>query len=640
LPKEALIKVLFLSVPCDINYKKNTGDLPVMPKIAIVCLIKWMEKSGYIRENYDYYDIDMLSSTNEEILNYVLKTKPDVVGISAVVSTTYDQVKRISRLVRQACPDSWIVLGGNMAASANVILNKTAVDICVQGDGEIPLVEFLEYVKKNGKNWNYDQLYRIRGLSYLDSNRDLRFNGFGEMVPADAIPFPDYEILALGLKGHLEALKNYFRIGSENFWFIQDSRTFEAGRRPNLAQFWVSKGCVAKCTFCQRTNNKYRIFNLDAMEEHVKLLRDKHDVGFISVLDENFGSNRKYTHDVVKTFNKYNMLWIAGGVRCKSVNGEDAKFYKENGCCGLKFGVESGSQKILDMMEKRFTVQDVFNARKYCVEQGIYSPIAIMLGMPGDNEKTVLETGEFLGNMVYMEGLHPKKLGFDIMYALPLVGTPLYEYGQQIGVIGKGIDEEERYLESVSDSGASKLNYVNLNGSSIKDIVFWEFLVLFEATRAYLKNVRHYGKHNLVNQEFRHRIVNELWQKNRWSRIRKVFSKNPMFFSKLLRYILVYSDFLASLPRSLVYPVVKNLLLFEFILMKLPYTVRAKLVPGAGIPSIFKAKQSLLKLNIDETEIKPKNMSLRHIVSQSRSHQILNSITEKNDFLIKHGSNP
>ena len=88
----------------------------------------------------------MLTPSDDEIRNYFETYQPTVVGLSAVVSTTYLVVKRIAKILRQTCPDTWIVLGGNLSASANVVLRKTDVDVCIQGDGEIPWVEFLNYV--------------------------------------------------------------------------------------------------------------------------------------------------------------------------------------------------------------------------------------------------------------------------------------------------------------------------------------------------------------------------------------------------------------------------------------------------------------------------------------------------------------
>ena len=128
---------------------RSLGDLPVLPKIAINSIVNWMEKHGYSSDIYDYYDIDMALPSDEEFIEYLKEYQPTIVGLSAVVSTSYSQVKRLSRIIRDICPDAWIVCGGALTAIANVVLRKTNVDICVIGDGEIPWVEFLEYVKEN-----------------------------------------------------------------------------------------------------------------------------------------------------------------------------------------------------------------------------------------------------------------------------------------------------------------------------------------------------------------------------------------------------------------------------------------------------------------------------------------------------------
>ena len=66
----------------------------------------------------------------------------------------------------------------------------------------------------------------------------------------------------------------------------------------------VSKGCVAKCTFCQRGAKGYSTYELKDLEKHLEQLK-KYDVGFLSVDDENFGSNKKYTYEVAQLFHKH-----------------------------------------------------------------------------------------------------------------------------------------------------------------------------------------------------------------------------------------------------------------------------------------------------------------------------------------------
>ena len=153
----------------------------------------------------------------------------------------------------------------------------------------------------------------------------------------------------------------------------------------------------------------------------------------------------------------------------------------------LKFGVESGSKLIMDVMEKKFTPERVYESLKLLADRDMYSPLAFMVGMPGETIETVKETGRFYGRLCHMQGTHPRHGVTSLFYALPLPGTPLYVYGQQKGVIGTAVDDEEKYLLDVGAVGAEKLNYPNLNGSKFLDVIWWDYLAGFEALKEFYR---------------------------------------------------------------------------------------------------------------------------------------------------------
>ena len=560
---------------------RSESQLPIMPKIAIVSLIKWMERHGYTKNQYDFYDVDMLLPSDEELVEYFKSYNPTVVGLSAVVSTCYVQVKRISTLIRRTCPDAWIVVGGSITASSNLVLRKTGADICVVGDGEIPWVGFLDYVKTHGRQKDLEALGKIRGLAFLDSTGELHFTGYGEAIPGELNPFPDYDILKAGLKNRPQDLANYFRRGLGSSHYQTDPRSHEPHRRPMLAQLWSSKGCVARCTFCQRSTKGYRVLGIDSLDEHLQTLAERFDVGFIHVLDENFSSDKQYAYELARTMQKHDMLWMASGIRVSSVDRDDIEFYKEHGCMALKFGVESGSQKIMDVMEKKFTVERVYQTLKHCADLDLYSPLAVMVGMPGETCETAMETGRFLARLAHMQGIDPRFLGITIFYALPLTGTPLYLYGQQIGVIGKTPDEEEKFLLSVSGTGASKVNYINLNGSKVRDIVWWDWLVKLEAQRTFVDLVKKEGLREagllqkvIVSDKQREIVGRALSLRDVLSRVRsgkRLGIKSKVFYSidTFMEHSVVTSRLVASLPRWLVYPPLQSLVYASYLMQGL-----------------------------------------------------------------------
>jgi hypothetical protein len=262
---------------------------------------------------------------------------------------------------------------------------------------------------------------------------------------------------------------------------------------------------------------------------------------------------------------KHDLFWRVGNARCRSFNYEDLKFYKEHNLLFICFGIESGSQKMLDIMEKKFTTEDVYNAILNCKKAGLKSVHEnYLLGMPGETEKTVKETAEFraLLSFVSEKNWNVNVLPYLVM-ATP--GTPLYEYCQQIGTIGKSLDEEEDYLIRTADQGnKSILNYVNKTNSSIKEVHYWTYLFYYASKKAYLNLIIKNNKpikHKLLQiykQCIKAEFSNVVFEFN----LRKRFYKKQKFLKKIKWYILLLTNFLLSLgvvflPKAVLFSIVR-----------------------------------------------------------------------------------
>lgn len=625
------MKIVLCTIPLwmeDRRYEKIPSRL--VPKTAIVSLMRWMSKFGY---SADFYDIDMLIPSDDEIFDYFKSKQPDVVGLSAVVSGSYYHVKNISKIIRKACPSTWIILGGNLSASANVILRKTDVDICVEGEGENPWVSLLDYVKNHGTKKDLKELEKIKGLAFLNDENELAFTGYGDPIPKDEYQLPDYEILSRGLPLKSMAIDHYLveakKYPDRWVWFANDPRSNDAHRRQRATSIWTTKGCVGRCTFCQRSVKGYKTYNLEILDHHLLELKEKYDVGFIEIADESFGSDKKHALEVAKLMKKYDFLWFAAGVRCTSFTLEDLKFLKECGCTSLKYGVESGSKKILKIMEKRFKTSDVYTALKNAQECGFIIPLAICLGMPGETDQTVMETGHFIAKIAQMADIPPNKLLFNIFYALPFPGTPLYEYGQHQGVIGSSVDDEEEYLLYVSEKVAHKENYINLTGMSTKTVLFWDFLMRYEAMREFYKNPP-------KNIRYNKQKSNPLWKP--WVEKISLKKKIIRFFwepiSKI-NGILVKSALVTHIPRPVLYIPMQYLLYAEYIMHFFTRPLLRKLLGGKGqqikqdLDYKFKLKSCKPLIEVD---------SLRKINKKIRdSHPPPETSTEKNRLILNLG---
>jgi radical SAM superfamily enzyme YgiQ (UPF0313 family) len=140
-------------------------------------------------------------------------------------------------------------------------------------------------------------------------------------------------------------------------------------------------------------------------------------------------------------------------MRVKGVNPDIIKMMKDAGCRSIIYGMETGSEKMLQVMEKRVSLEDNYNAMRWTIEAGLYTAPQLVIGMPGECQETIKETAGFMSYVLTLDrSQDPKDVSINFAQALP--GTPLYEYGRSVGLIGVKVEEEEQYLLSVSNRNA------------------------------------------------------------------------------------------------------------------------------------------------------------------------------------------
>ena len=439
------------------------------PPFGSMAIIQALRKMG---ENAQFYNIDFFRYSHSEIEKYFKEHQFDIVGISAVVSTAYTYTKYLAALIRSVSPGAIIIVGGNLAASAEILLRKCEVDICVIGDGELIIQELVKGL--NGKSINHDFLKATKGIAFLDERDEFCFTGYGAKPSANEIELPDYSIL------EADGSLPYFISDKVKEYALGYEGTIEPGKK--IASVVMTKGCVSKCTFCHRWEKGYRALPVDKVIEHVRHLIAKYNVGYITIADENFGSDRKSAWEIASRLGKLGVPWRVAGVRARTVSKESLQHWKDNGCYMVLFGTESGSEKILSIMDKNTTVQENIDALRWTSEAGLGTIIQLVLGMPGEDDDTIFETIEFLKtvstSMKWWKD-RPASEVISVNYAQALPGTPLYEYGRQHGLIGKNIDDEEQYLIKISDTDAYREDhFVNATGLPLLKVLMWRPLIL------------------------------------------------------------------------------------------------------------------------------------------------------------------
>lgn len=463
------LKILICTVPI----RPKPTNYPPFGSLAI---IQSLRQAGYAQM---FYDIDALRPSFAEVVERLRSEAPDIVGISAVVSTAYGYVKQLCAAINAVSPKTRIVLGGNLAASAEILHRFCKVDVCVIGEGEKVIVNLARHLKEQG---NFDDdvaLRQIKGVSFLDSESKFVFTGYETSIPGSELTDPDFSILEDSSNIHQFISSN----PAEQLSFAWDPRTREAHRAGKTSAVVVAtKGCVARCTFCHRWDKGFRQIPPEKVIGRIKYLMEHYNVGFIRFGDENFGSDRKATEEIIRLIKPLDILWKVGGVRACSVDLDLLNRMRAAGCAGLYYGFESGSPDILEVMEKKLELADNYNAGRWMHEAGLSTVYQLVLAMPGENDLTVSETiamvkeiTEFLPEPPY------QRLSINYIQALP--GTPVYEYARLKRLIGPSQEDEEKYLLEISDVNAGDdTKFLNFTAFPYLKVQSWRMRILYEAT--------------------------------------------------------------------------------------------------------------------------------------------------------------
>ena len=339
---------------------------------------------------------------------------------------------------------------------------------------------------------------------------------------------------------------------------------------------------------------------------------------------------------------KHDIFWTAGAVRCTSVTYEDLKFYKEHNLIFINFGIETGSQKMLDIMEKKNTTETIYNVVSNCKKLDISTfSFGFLFGMPGETEKTVKETAEFRALLAFES---EKDWNLDTLpyLVIAIPGTPLYEYCQQIGVIGKTLDEEEDYLICLSELNTKNiLNYLNKTDSNTKEVHYWLYLYNYAAKKEYV---------NLIiknNKSIKSRLLQIYQQciKGTFDDLianfkqRKNYYKNKKLFQKTKWYALLSINFLLPLsvlflPKAVLFPIIRVYANLRFYLLE----KNNKVKKGKQKYNFFSDQpiETVSNLKLTGNRIAKTNkqidLSLRRIVMDNR-RQLKPAITDEEKSL-------
>ncbi len=466
------MKVMMIQIP---HFYDNSSRIPAAYPLGIGYL------ASTLKDVHDAVPMDLwIENANiDKAMRMIAQNVPDVFCVS-VYSTQYPYFRELVLALRNAYPHIKIIAGGPGATfSYKTLLEKTPVDFCVIGEGEMTLMELLANMNNPGD---------IAGIAYKKDNRLFLTARREQIADLDALPLPD---------------RNFFDMERYVSNSMKAQVIFKKMRTTNII---AGRGCPYKCTFCSKTFSGIRLRSVGKIIEEIELLKNIYKITAMEFNDELVVINKKRIMDLCASLKGLDIKWGCQG-RIDAVDEETVRAMKAAHCSYIGYGVESSTQTILDSMKKQIRAADAIPVIKMTAATGVKPIVQYMYGFPGEDDVSIENTYEFF------KAIDHPYIGFT---TTPLPGTELYDSA----LSRKLIADEEGYLMRIAAGYNVSAPIVNMTSFSDEEFISKKNALMKRVNRLY------YGKHPA-------QFIQEMFKILRW-RITFLFS-NPRGFLRKLR---------------------------------------------------------------------------------------------------------
>jgi radical SAM superfamily enzyme YgiQ (UPF0313 family) len=372
------------------------------PSIGLLLLAAKAREIGY---NPKIIEGDLEGLSPEKIAQIILDEKPKFLGLTLFTVGVFN-ASIIARIVRQKNPDIVILVGGPHISSMGyeTMVKFPEFDVSVIHEGELILENLLRNIE------NGDSLSEVNGIMYRDETGAIRRTSPPPNIEdLDSLPRPAWDLLPNFPEAYLPAIYDY--------------------PRAPVATYSASRGCPFLCEFCDTSTfgGKIRYNSPQHVYDIMKHLSQEYGIKHLQFVDDLFVAHNQRVQEFSKLLiaNPIDMTWSCTA-RVNTVKPDTLKLMKKAGCWEISFGLESGSDFLLDEMKKSQKVSTAVNAVKWTHEAGIRVKGLFMLGYPGETKETIQLTKEFVQSVPLTT--------MNLSKFTPYPGSPIYKklYGTSI----------------------------------------------------------------------------------------------------------------------------------------------------------------------------------------------------------------
>lgn len=365
----------------------------ISPPLGLVYIAAALEKNGIAVE---ILDANVLDLSVDEVVRKAIDIKATIVGVGILISGY-----KYSTEIAQKLPKTILsVAGGAYASGSPEKILQDGFNVAVKGGGEQAMLELAL-----GKNMD-----EIPGIYYWKN---------GQIVHNPPRPQVNLRATSLPLPARHLLINN----GVNKPYRLEGTMYFP------WAPIFTSIGCPYHCYWCSKqVFEKFSPRTPQDVVAEIRELVEKYQVKEIDVYDDCFNADVQRAEEILDLIIKGKLdikLRFVNGIRANNVTRPFMDKMKKAGCIEVAFGIESGDQGILDKIPKMISLDEIRNAVKCSKGAGILTVGFFILGLRGDNEKTMQKTVDFA-----------KEIGVDVAFfsiLTPYPGTPLWDLIEKEG---------------------------------------------------------------------------------------------------------------------------------------------------------------------------------------------------------------
>ena len=368
-------------------------------------------------------DFLMQGLSVDEIVGRI-SPETDIIGLSCIFSTLWPVTRILTDAIREAFPDTLLVLGGEHGTAVfNHVLRTSPFDVVVLGEGEQTVVDLLRAVE------NGEPLSGVPGLAIRGEDGEIVNTGLStRQRDVDSIALPAWDMFPL------EHYIDRHQINGVNL-----------GRSMPLL---ATRGCPYQCAFCsnpfmwtQRWIPRSPKLVVDEIESYVR----KYNVSNFDFQDLTAVIKRRWILEFCEELKarNLNITWqMPSGTRAETFDDEVAEALHSSGCRALAFAPESGSAEMLEIVKKKVDLDRMLAAVRTALDHDLTLSCFFVIGFPDETRETMSKTLRLIRRLAIM-GVH------DISVAkfVPYPGSELFRQLQQSGKI----DLDDEFFESPMD---------------------------------------------------------------------------------------------------------------------------------------------------------------------------------------------